>query len=247
MKSAVCATDAIGSDPSSRVHMAAARPTIAASGWAMTLSQSWTTRASLPDHRMFWGSQSPWPIHTGSNVEVSRSRTSRAASSTHRGTSTRLRSCPCSSRSGHSLRPAWSHPAHGGDGVRLGTAVAAGADAISRARRLAKGAAPASVGRGLPPDISVSAVTVIPSTRVAGVSGSGHGKPASANAAWTCTQPTIRGSKGRAFTTTRRPPVSSTPMTSERNPERKSTRSGGLPRCCRHHRARSASSSTPAP
>ena len=59
-------------------------------------------------------------------VEVSRSLTSRAASSTHSGPPTRLRSCPCSSRSGHSRRPGWSHPAHGGEGVRLGTAAGGG-------------------------------------------------------------------------------------------------------------------------
>jgi hypothetical protein len=230
MKSAVCATEAIGSDPPSRGHMAAASPTIAVSGWAMALSQSCTTRGSRPVHRMFWDSQSPWPIHTRSGAEVSRSRTRRAASSTHSGPPTRLRSCPCSSRSGHSRRPGWSHPVHGGEGIRLGTAAGTGAEAIRRARRAAKGAGPATAGRGLPPGTSVSAVTVIPCTRVATVSGSGHGKPTRASAAWTCRQPAIRGSKGRAFTTARRPLDNSTPTTSERYPDRKSTRSNGAPR-----------------
>ncbi len=230
MKSAVCATEALGSDPPSRGHMAAASPTIAVSGWAMTLSQSCTTRGSRPVHRMFGVSQSPWPIHTRPSVEVSRSLTRRAASSTHSGAATMLRSCPCSSRSGHSRRPGWSHAVQGGEGIRLGTAAGAGAEAIRRARRAAKGAAPASVGRGLPPGISVSAVTVIPCTRVAAVSGSGHGKPTLASAAWTCRQAAIRGSKGRAFTTARRPLDNSTPTTSDRYPERKSTRLTGTPR-----------------
>jgi len=148
--------------PSSRGHIAAARPTMAVSGWAMTRSQSCTTRGSRPVHRMFCDSQSPWPIHTRPGVEVSRSLTRRAASSTHSGPPTRLRSCPCSSKSGHSPRPGWSHPVHGGEGTRSRTAAGAGAEPIRRARRAAKGAAPASVGRGLPPGTSVSAVTVIP-------------------------------------------------------------------------------------
>jgi hypothetical protein len=49
--------------------MAAASPTIAVSGWAMTLSQSCTTRESRPVHRMFWVSQSPWPIHTAGQLD----------------------------------------------------------------------------------------------------------------------------------------------------------------------------------
>ena len=230
MKSAVWATEAVTSAPSSLGHIAAARPTMAVSGWAITLSQSCTTRGSRPVHRMFCDSQSPWPIHTRPGVEVSRSLTRRAASSTHSGPATRLRSCPCSSRSGHSPRPGWSHPVHGGEGTRSGTAAGAGAESIRRARRAAKGAAPASVDRGVPPGTSVSAVTVIPWTRVAAVSGSGHGKPTLASAAWTRRQPAIRGWKGRAFTTARRPLDNSTPTTSERNPERKSTRSSGAPR-----------------
>ena len=40
MKSAVWETEAVGTDPSTRGHIAAATPTIAASGWAMTLSRS---------------------------------------------------------------------------------------------------------------------------------------------------------------------------------------------------------------
>ena len=230
MKSSVCATEAIGSDPPSRGHMAAASPTIAVSGWAMALSQSCTTRGSRPVHRMFWGSQSPWPMHTRPSVEVSRSLTRPAASSTHSGPATMLRSWPCSSRSGHSRRPGWSHPVQGGEGIRLGTAAGAGAEAIRRARRAAKGAAPCSVGKGLPPGISVSAVTVILCTRVATVSGSGHGKPTPASAAWTCRQPAIRGWKGRAFTTARRPLDNSTPTTSDRYPDRKSTRFSGTPK-----------------
>ncbi len=229
MKSAVWETEAVGTDPSTRGHIAAATPTIAASGWAMTLSQSCTTRTSLSVHRMFWGCQSPWPTRTSPRVEVSRSRTRRAASSTHSGTETWLRSCPCSSRSPHSRCPAWSHPAHGGEGFRLATSVGGGAEAMSRARSAAKGAAPASKGRGLPPETSDSAVTVMSATRVAPVSGLGQGKPAPARAACTCTQPTIRGSNGRAFTTARRPPDNSTPITSERNPDRKSTRFTGAP------------------
>ena len=226
MKSAVCATEALGSDPPSRGHRAAASPTLAVSGWAMTLSQSCTTRGSRPVHRMFWDSQSPWLMHTRPSVEVSRSLTRRAASSTHSGLATMLRSCPCSSRSGHSRRPGWSHPVQGGEGIRLGTAAGAGAEAIRRARRAAKGAAPASVGRGLPPGISVSAVTVIPCT----VSDSGHGKPRPASAAWTCRQSAIRGWKDALSPLPGRPLDNSTPTTSDRNPDRKSTRLSGTPR-----------------
>ena len=114
-------------------------------------------------------------------------------------------------------------------GRQIGAAAGAGAEAIRRARRASKGAAPASVGRGLPPGISVSAVTVIPCTRVATVRGSGHGKPTRASAAWTC-RPAIRGWKGRAFTTTRdrsttRPRRPRTGIRSGR-----STRSTGAPR-----------------
>ena len=99
---------------------------MAVSGWAMTLSQSCTTRGSLSVHRMFWDSQSPWPIHTRPGLEVSRSLTRRAASSIHSGPVTMLRSCPCSSRSGHSRSPGWSHPVHGGEGVRSGTLAGGG-------------------------------------------------------------------------------------------------------------------------
>ena len=230
MKSAVWATEAVTSDPSSLGHIAAARPTMAASGCAMTLSQSCTARGSLPVHRMFCDAQSPWPIRTRARVEVSRSLTRPAASSTHSGPPTRLRSCPCSSRSGHSRRPGWSHPAHAGEGVRLGTAAATGAVAISRASRAAHGAAPASGGSGLPPGTSLSAVTVRLCTRVTPVSGSGQGNPTRASAAWTWRHAAIRGWKVRALTTARRPLDNSTPTTSERNPDRKSIRSTDAPR-----------------
>jgi len=230
MKSAVCATEALGSDPPSRGHMAAASPTIAVSGWAMTLSQSCTTRGSRPVHRMVLG----LPI----TVAYTHPPQCRGQSFSHASSSVinplrpgdDVEVLPVLVRSGHSRRPGWSHPAQGGEGIRLGTAAGAGAEAIRRARRAAKGAAPASVGRGLPPGISVSAVTVIPCTRVATVSGSGHGKPTPASAAWTCRQPGIRGSKGRAFTTARRPLDNSTPTTSDRYPDRKSTRLSGTPK-----------------
>ena len=200
---------------------------MAVSGWAMTLSQSCTTRGSRPVHRMFWDSQSPWPIHTRRGLEVSRSLTRRAASSIHSGPATMLRSCACSSRSGHSRSPGWSHPVHGGEGARSGIAVGLGADLIRRTRRATYGAAPSSGDRALPPGTAVSAETVRSRTRVATVSGCGQGKPTLASSACTCRQPAIRGWKGRALTTTCRPLNNSTPTTSETYPERKSTRASG--------------------
>ena len=228
MKPAVWATEAVGHP---RGHIAAARPTMAGSGWAMTLSQSCTARGSRPVHRMFCVSQSPWPIYARPRCRGQSFRTRRAASSTHPGAPTRLRSCPCSSRSGHSRRPGWSHPVHGGEDARSGTAAGAGAEAIRRARRAAKGAGPASVGRGLPPGTSVSAVdrhTVNPRR---------HGQRfrtwethASQRSLDLQTAGESEAGRGRAFTTARRPLGNSTPTTSERNPERKSTRSNGAPR-----------------
>jgi hypothetical protein len=152
-----------------------------------------------------WDSQSPWPIHTHPGVEVSRPLTRRAASSIHSGPVTMLRSCPCSSRSGHSPSPGWSHPVHGGEGVTRGTLAGVGADLMRRARSAANGAAPSSGGKGRPPGIAASAVIVRSRTRVAPVSGCGHGKPARASSTCTRRQPAIRGWKGRALTTTCRP------------------------------------------
>jgi hypothetical protein len=218
---------------------------MAVSGWARTQSQSCTTRGSSSIHRMLCDSQSPWPIHTRPRVEVSRSLTLRAASSIHSGPVTRLRSCPCSSRSGHGRGPGWSHAVHAGDGVRSGTLAGVGADLMRSARSAANGAAPSSGGRGLPPGTADSAVTIRSRTRVAIVSGYGHGKPDRASSACTRRQPAIRGWKGRALITTCRPLDNSTPTTSETCPERKSTRLSGASMYRRHQSARSAFSSTP--
>ena len=79
----------------------------------------------------------------GAAEALSRSRTRRAASSTHAGPGTPLRSRPRSSWSGHSRDPGWSQPAHGGDGASGGTSAGPGAepDEAGEKRRVGRRAA----------------------------------------------------------------------------------------------------------
>lgn len=154
-----------------------------------------------------------------------------------------LRSRPSSSASGHSRSPGWSHPVHGGDGASVGVLDGSGADAMRRARRAAKGAAPASGDRS-PPDIAASAVTASPPSLVTSVKGVGHGKPDQARCSWTARQPMRRRSYGRALITTCRSLLSCTPTTSERCPERNSTDPSPSSKCCWHHLSSASSSTT---
>src|SRR4051812_33709207 len=121
MNASVCSTEAASSPPVAG-KTAAATPTMAASGNAQTLSQSWTTTAVGPAHLMFCDSQSQCPTTLGSSHAMSRWRAVVATSVSQPGSGKRFMSTSSAvPGAGHSSGLECDHHTHGGGGLNVGT------------------------------------------------------------------------------------------------------------------------------
>lgn len=180
------------------------------------------------------------PGGSASSARWARTRTARSSSQV--GPGCWLRSWSRSSASGHSSGPGRSQPTQGGEGASEGTLATGGASAISSANSPAnRSAESARSASWSPPGRYCSAVSSRPSTGAGPARGRGQGKPASASACWTATQPCTRMDGARALTTILRPSVSRRPSTADRWPARNSTSTGSAPSRCMHQAATVAS------